>query len=70
MSRLFLVIAVIVVIYLLLKTFRGKAVVPDEEKGAEDMVQCAYCGVHLPRGESVAKDGNHYCSIAHRDVQR
>jgi uncharacterized protein len=70
MSRLLLIAAVIAVIYLLLKSFRNKPAVPDEKKNAEDMVQCAYCGIHSPRSESLEQEGKHYCSAAHRDVQR
>jgi uncharacterized protein len=36
--------------------------------GAEEMVSCAHCGVHLPRSESLAARGLHYCSVAHRDL--
>ncbi len=34
---------------------------------AEEMVQCAHCGVHLPDGEAVRDgQGRPYCSAAHR----
>ncbi len=69
MSRLFLLIAVIVVIYLLVKSFRRKSVAPDESIKPEDMVQCTHCGVHLPRSESVEKDGRYFCSVLHRDAK-
>jgi uncharacterized protein len=36
---------------------------------AEDMVRCERCGVHLPRSESVAAQGKHYCSVEHREQQ-
>jgi uncharacterized protein len=32
----------------------------------EAMVQCAHCGVHLPRGEAVGEGDALYCSEAHR----
>ena len=35
--------------------------------GAEEMVSCAQCGVHLPRSEALAARGLHYCSGSHRD---
>jgi uncharacterized protein len=35
--------------------------------GAEDMVTCAHCGVHLPRSEALAARSLHFCSAAHRD---
>ncbi|MCU0813337.1 MAG: hypothetical protein MUC32_03090 [Burkholderiaceae bacterium] len=34
----------------------------------EGMVQCAHCGVHLPRSEALRADGHSYCSAAHRDA--
>jgi uncharacterized protein len=36
--------------------------------GAEEMVSCAQCGVHLPRSEALQARGLHYCSAAHRDL--
>jgi uncharacterized protein len=36
--------------------------------GAEEMVSCAHCGVHLPRSEALAARSLHYCSAAHRDA--
>lgn len=35
-----------------------------------DMVQCAYCGLHIPETEAIAQDGRHYCCQAHRQVER
>jgi uncharacterized protein len=36
--------------------------------GAEEMVSCAHCGVHLPRSDALAARSLHYCSPAHRDA--
>ncbi len=34
----------------------------------QDMVRCAHCGVHLPRGDAVLEGAHmYYCSTAHRD---
>ena len=33
---------------------------------AEAMVQCAHCGVHLPRGEALFEGERPYCSETHR----
>jgi uncharacterized protein len=41
----------------------------DGQGGAEEMVTCAHCGVHLPRSEALAARSLHYCSAAHRDVK-
>jgi uncharacterized protein len=34
--------------------------------GAEGMVACAHCGVHLPRSEALEGGVRLYCSDAHR----
>ena len=34
--------------------------------GAEKMVACAQCGIHLPQSEAVRSGALHYCSDAHR----
>jgi uncharacterized protein len=41
---------------------------PRQADGAEKMVECARCGVHLPRSDALAARGLHYCSAAHRDA--
>ena len=69
MSRLLLIIAIAAVIYLLIRSYRKQA--PKQEKTtAEDMVRCAYCGVHLPKGESLQADGQFFCGEEHRDAHR
>jgi uncharacterized protein len=47
----------------------GKAPLGARRGGAEDMVSCAHCGVHLPRSEALAARSLHYCSAAHRDAR-
>ncbi|HET8668331.1 MAG TPA: PP0621 family protein [Terriglobales bacterium] len=68
MSRLIFLAAIVAVIYLLLKSYRGRNPTPKQQAPdrAEDMVRCAQCGVHLPRSESILADGKYYCSEAHR----
>jgi uncharacterized protein len=31
-----------------------------------DMVACAHCGLHLPRGDALPGRGGQFCSAAHR----
>ena len=45
---------------------RRAPVAPDPEK----MVSCAHCGVYLPQSDSVADDGAHFCSEAHRQAAK
>lgn len=33
--------------------------------GPEDMVQCTYCKVHLPKSDSLLIDNQYYCCEAH-----
>ena len=69
MSRLFLLIAIAVVVYLLIKSYRKN--VPQQDKSVvEDMVRCAHCGVHLPKSESILAGGNFFCGAEHRDAYR
>jgi uncharacterized protein len=35
---------------------------------AQDMAQCAHCGVHLPQDEAVRGDKGLYCSTEHRSA--
>ena len=69
MSRLFFLIAIAALVYLLVKSYR-KNIPPQDEPVTEDMVRCAHCGVHLPRSESVQAQGLHFCSAAHRDAHQ
>ncbi|MDH4234725.1 MAG: PP0621 family protein [Gallionella sp.] len=69
MSRLLLLVAIVVVVYLLIRSFRKNAPRKDEPV-VEKMVRCAHCGVHLPKGESVQADGEFFCSVEHRDAHR
>lgn len=67
MSRLLFLLAVVIAVFLLLRSFRRKP--PQQQDvpaAAEEMVRCAKCGVHLPKGESIMSGGNYYCSDACR----
>ncbi|MET0311431.1 MAG: PP0621 family protein [Burkholderiaceae bacterium] len=40
---------------------------PPAATGPQDMVKCAHCPVHLPRGEAIeGPAGRLYCSAEHR----
>ena len=69
MSRLLFLIAIAALVYLLVRSYR-KNVPRQDNPVAEDMVRCEYCGVHLPKGESIQVDGNFFCGGAHRDAYR
>ena len=67
-----IVLAVIAVVYALWRSQRGAAARRGDTPRPriappQDMVRCAQCGVHLPQGEALWKDGRSYCCNAHRD---
>jgi len=69
MSRLLFLIAIVVVVYLIIRSYRKNE--PRQDKPVvDDMVRCSQCGVHLPKGESVQADGRFFCCIEHRDAYR
>ncbi len=75
MSRLIFFVVVVVAVYLLLKSYRRRTIGQDasagtESRRAEDMVRCLYCGVHLPKSESIVADGKFYCCEAHRQAHQ
>ncbi len=39
---------------------------PPAPGAVQDMVACAHCGVHLPRGEAVLDGERSYCGQPHR----
>ena len=69
MGRLLFLFAIVAVVYLLFRAYRKNVSVQDKPV-AEDMVRCAHCGVHLPKGESVRAEGRDFCSAEHRDAYR
>ena len=69
MGRLLFLFAIVAVVYLLFRSYRKNLSRP-EKSVTEDMVRCAHCGVHLPRGESVRAEGKDFCSAGHRDAYR
>lgn len=43
-----------------------RKVAPEAENSAEQMVQCAHCGIHLPASEAIAGPGRKlFCSDEH-----
>lgn len=68
MSRLLFIAAIIAIVYLLTKSFRGGGTMKKGRMDAENMVRCSYCGVHLPESEALMVGGNYYCNEAHRDA--
>jgi uncharacterized protein len=66
LAKLIVLVAVFAAAWWLLKRY-VRSLRKDAPSAAvtEDMVRCAHCGVHLPRSESLARDGRQYCSEEH-----
>ena len=74
MAKILLVVVVIVAVYFIVRAYAralaAKQQPNSEQKPAEDMVQCAHCGVHLPRSESHASGAKFFCSEDHLRLHR
>jgi uncharacterized protein len=71
MKYLIVLLVVVIVGWLLVGRATRRGAVRKEGPGrpaleAEDMVACAHCGVHLPRGDALVDGTTVYCSDAHR----
>lgn len=68
MSRLLFFAIIAVLIVWILRKFIRKDIDDNNDSSStesEDMVCCDYCGLHLPRSESVIKDDKFFCSEEH-----
>jgi uncharacterized protein len=65
--KIILLVLGLLFVYWLLRGYRRRLDRRNEPTaaGAETMVQCAQCGLHLPRSESVAARNLHFCSLDH-----
>ncbi|GAB4121324.1 MAG: hypothetical protein Fur0040_01280 [Sideroxydans sp.] len=70
MSRLLFLLAVIAVVYLLIRSYRKTPPDPQPSAASEDMVRCAHCGVHLPRSEAIQAEGKFFCSQDHQQARQ
>ena len=73
MKYLLLLAAVLLCCFLVRASFRRKREERSRKADAarsEDMVRCAQCGIHLPRGESLMVRGQTYCCAEHQQRQQ
>lgn len=69
MSRLFLLLAIAIVVVLL---YRGLRMRKQTRQAAalrsapQNMIRCEYCGTHIPQDRAVIANGHPYCCEAHR----
>lgn len=72
LAKFLLLIAVFIVAYMVIK---GSSRRRDERQqaprsGAEDMVRCKVCGIHLPRSESLKSNDEFFCSEEHLRIAK
>jgi len=65
-AKFLLFIAVLAVIYALVRASNRRSKTPPAARTPEAMAQCAHCGVHFPRNESVREAEQDYCCEDHR----
>ena len=69
MGRLLILVALVVAaVWLIRRALRGPARRPDlqaQPAAQGELVSCARCGMHLPRGEARAAGERLYCSEEH-----
>ena len=66
MAKLLLLALAIWLLYAVVKRYLGSVDTHARPPaGPEDMVQCAYCGVHLPKSDSLVVNQQHYCCEEH-----
>lgn len=73
MTKYLIVLAVIAVVYALWRSQRptppGRGAAARKNTATpQDMVRCAQCGLHLPKGEALQRGGHSYCCAAHQDL--
>lgn len=68
MARIFFLIALMVVLYIVIKRFSAylgnsqqQSSKPSAQSGGEKIVQCAVCGTHIPESESMQLEAKTVC---------
>ena len=66
MAKFLLFIALLAVVYALVRASKRRAKPPPQAHMPEAMTQCAHCGVHFPSAESLSEGERDYCCEDHR----
>jgi uncharacterized protein len=67
--RIILLLAIIFIAWRIYRLVVTPRVPPHEKKQrlrGEDMVECAFCAVHVPRASAIAAEDRWYCCEEHR----
>jgi uncharacterized protein len=73
LAKIILIVLGLLLVYWIIKSYRRRIERGEPRRpaaGSEDMVQCARCGVHLPRSESITAQGTFFCSAEHQRVHQ
>jgi uncharacterized protein len=70
MARLLVLVVLVVLAVWLVRRALRKANPPVKSQWEGELVKCAHCGVHLPRGEAREARGALYCSDEHARLGR
>ncbi|WP_366859896.1 MULTISPECIES: PP0621 family protein [unclassified Thiothrix] len=72
MSRILFIFVLLVVGFLLLKSWQRRQNLSKQHKQSSGqiekntrMVRCLYCDLHVPEVEAVSQGGKHFCSLEH-----
>ena len=66
MAKFLLFLAVIAVIYALVRASNRRGKPPPVAPGPESMTRCAHCGLHFPSTEAINDAGQDFCCEEHR----
>jgi uncharacterized protein len=73
MRLIVLIVLVVLAVWLIRRALRGPRAQTNIHKKMQtegELVQCAHCGVHLPRSEARQTEGTLYCSEEHARLGR
>lgn len=69
MSRILFILVLLVVGFLLIKSWQRKRSLKQQQPGKitknTRMVRCLECGLHIPEHEAISQGGKHFCSLEH-----
>ncbi len=72
MSRIIFILVLLVVGFLLLKSWQRRQSLEQQHKKTAGkslnntrMVRCLHCGLHVPEHEAISQGGKYFCSLEH-----
>ena len=63
-------LGIALVIWILMRLAKTPRMEKKSTKRVGDMVQCAHCGVYVPRHEAIQDSDHFYCCTRYRDEDR